>query len=400
MKARYDFDRFIERRGTSSLKWDSSMRLTGVDDLLPLWVADMDFEAPQEIRQAMSRRLEHGVYGYSVEPESFFRALEEWIRRRHGWETRREWMLTSPGVIPCLSAAILALTAPGDGIIIQPPVYHLFAMRINGNRRRVVENPLVLSGARWEIDFEGLERAIDADTRMLILCSPHNPVGRVWTRQELERLVEICSRHGVIIVSDEIHYDLVMPGFRHIPIASLSPEASNITVTLVAATKTFNLAGLGGSVAIVENAELRKRLDATQHAVFGGLGNVFAAVASEAAWREGERWLEELLAYIHANYQFAASFFREHLPAVGVLPLEGTYLPLVDMRSLGWTDDELSERLRRRGGVWLDEGLKFGHGGQGFQRLNLACPRAILSDALERVARALSSAAASAPHAG
>jgi cystathionine beta-lyase len=400
MKARYDFDRFIERRGTSSLKWDSSRRLTGVDDLLPLWVADMDFEAPQEIRQAMSRRLEHGVYGYSVEPESFFRALEEWIRRRHGWETRREWMLTSPGVIPCLSAAILALTAPGDGIIIQPPVYHLFAMRINGNGRRVVENPLVLSGARWEIDFEGLERAIDADTRMLILCSPHNPVGRVWTRQELERLLEICSRHRVIIVSDEIHYDLVMPGFRHIPIASLSPEASNITVTLVAATKTFNLAGLGGSVAIVENAELRKRLDATQHAVFGGLGNVFAAVASEAAWREGERWLEELLVYIFANYQFAASFLRERLPALGVLPLEGTYLPLVDMRSLGWTDDELSERLRRRGGVWLDEGRKFGHGGQGFQRLNLACPRAILSDALERVARALSSAAASAPHPG
>jgi cysteine-S-conjugate beta-lyase len=391
MKARYDFDRIIERRGTSSLKWDSSRRLTGLDGLLPLWVADMDFEAPPEIRQAMSRRLEHGVYGYTVEPETYFQAAAEWIRRRHGWETSREWTLSSPGVIPSLSAAILALTDPGDGIIIQPPVYHLFAMRISANGRRVVENPLVLSGTRWEIDLEGLERCIDARTRMLVLCSPHNPVGRVWTPQELEGLVEVCSRHRIIIVSDEIHFDLVMPGFRHVPIASLSPQASSITVTLVAATKTFNLAGLGGSLAIVENRELRQRLDATQHALFGGLINVFAAAASEAAWREGERWLEELLAYLSANYRFAVSFLAERLPAVRMLPLEGTYLPLVDMRSLGWTDDALIERLRRKGGVWLDEGRKFGLGGQGFQRLNLACPRSILSDALELVARALSS---------
>ena len=260
-----------------------------MDGLLPLWVADMDFEAPPEIREPMARRLEHGIYGYTVEPESYFQAARQWMRKRHTWNVERDWMLASPGVIPCLSAAILAFTSPGDGIIIQPPVYHPFAMRITGNGRRVVENPLVLSGTRWEIDFEGLEKVIDAGTRMLILCSPHNPVGRVWTRQELERLAGICVRKGIIIVSDEIHFDLIMPGFKHVPIASLSREVSQATVTLVAATKTFNIAGLGGSIAIAESPELRKRLDATQHAVFAGLANAFAATASEAAWREGEQ---------------------------------------------------------------------------------------------------------------
>ncbi|MGO9412870.1 MAG: MalY/PatB family protein [Spirochaetia bacterium] len=400
MSARYNFDRIIERRGTASLKWDSSVRLTGMDGLLPLWVADMDFEAPPEIREPMARRLEHGIYGYTVEPESYFQAARQWMRKRHTWNVERDWMLASPGVIPCLSAAILAFTSPGDGIIIQPPVYHPFAMRITGNGRRVVENPLVLSGTRWEIDFEGLEKVIDAGTRMLILCSPHNPVGRVWRRQELERLAGICVRKGIIIVSDEIHFDLIMPGFKHVPIASLSREVSQATVTLVAATKTFNIAGLGGSIAIAESLELRKRLDATQHAVFAGLANAFAATASEAAWREGESWLDELLAYVEANYRFTVSFLEERLPTVRVLPLEGTYLPLMDLRGLGLTDDELLDRLRRTGGVWLDEGRKFGRGGQGFQRLNVACPRAILSDALERVARALSSAARSAPRPG
>jgi len=381
------------------LKWDSSMRLTGLDGLLPFWVADMDFDAPPEIREALARRLQHGIYGYTVEPESYFQAAEQWLERRHGWKVKRDWMLASPGVIPCLSAAILALTDPGDGVVIQPPVYHPFAMRVTGNGRRVVENPLVLSGAKWEMDLDGLDRAIDSGTRMLILCSPHNPVSRVWTRGELERLVEVCARRKIVIVSDEIHFDLVMPGFRHVPIASLSPEASRITVTLFAATKTFNLAGLGGSLAVAEDPELRKRLDAAQHAVFAGLANVFAAAASEAAWRNGGRWLEELLVYIEGNYRFVVSFLAQRLPAVRAFPLEGTYLAFLDMRLLGLSDDELTDRLRRVGGVWLDEGRKFGRGGQGFQRLNLACSRAVLSDGLERVVRALSSAVPSTPHA-
>ncbi len=389
MNRKHDFDRIVERRGTSSLKWDYSRKYTGRYGLLPLWVADMDFEAPPEIRAAIERRAAHGVYGYTVEPESWFDAAGHWIQRRHGWTVKREWMLASPGVIPCLSAAILALTEPGDGIVIQPPVYHPFGIRVIANGRRVVENPLLLSGDRWEIDFDQLAGAIDHRTRMLILCSPHNPVGRVWSREELERLVDICRRTGVVIVSDEIHADLVMPGFRHVPIASLSPEASGITVTLLAATKTFNLAGLGGSLAVVADPGLRRRLDSAQRAVFAGIANAFAAAASEAAWRHAEGWLDDLLAYVQANYRFTVSFFARRIPAVRVFPLEGTYLALLDMRSLGLTDEELSDRLRLRGGVWLDEGSKFGRGGGGMQRLNLACPRATLSDGLEGVARAL-----------
>jgi len=385
----YDFDRVVDRRGTSSLKWDSSRKYTGRDSLLPLWVADMDFEAPREIRDAIARRAEHGIFGYTMEPESLFEAARQWLQRRHGWSVDRDWMLASPGVIPCLSAAILALTEPGDGVIIQPPVYHPFAMRITANGRRVVENALRLAGERWEIDFDDLERRIDERTRMLILCSPHNPVSRVWSREDLQRLAAICVSGNVIIVSDEIHCDLVMPGFRHIPVASVSEEASSRSVTLVAATKTFNLAGLGGSLAIVPDADMRRRLDAAQHAVFAGIGNAFAAAASEAAWRTGAQWLDELLAYVQGNYRFTVSFLSKRLAAVRAFPLEGTYLALLDMRALGLTDDELTDLLQREGGVWLDEGRRFGCGGQGMERLNLACPRATLSDGLERVVRAL-----------
>lgn len=386
----YDFDRLIDRRDTSSLKWDYAKRFTGHEDLLPLWVADMDFEAPREIREALERRMAHGVYGYTLEPDSYFEAAAAWLERRHGWNVSRDWMLASPGVIPCLSAAILALTEPGDGIVIQPPVYHPFALRVKGNGRRVVENPLRLSGDRWEMDIAGLRRAIDERTRMLVLCSPHNPVGRVWSTDELAALVEVCVEKGVTIVSDEIHADLVMPGCHHVPIASLSEQAARITVTLMAATKTFNLAGLGGSIAIVADDDKRKRLDSVQHSVFAGIANVFAAAASEAAWRHGETWLEELLSYVQGNYRHMVSFLAARLPAVRSFPLEGTYLPLLDMRGLGLSDRELQDRLRGAGKVWLDEGIKFGRGGEGCQRVNLACPRAVLSDGLERVARAFS----------
>ncbi|HVP17835.1 MAG TPA: PatB family C-S lyase [Spirochaetia bacterium] len=396
----YDFDRVIDRRGTSSLKWDYGRKFTGRDALLPLWVADMDFEAPPEIRAALARRAQHGIYGYTLEPESLFEAAQLWLQGRHGWSVRRDWMLSSPGVIPCLSAAILALTEPGEGIIIQPPVYHPFATRITANGRRVVENPLRLTGDRWEIDFEDLPRRMDQRTRMLILCSPHNPVSRVWSREDLERLVDLCVSRNVIIVSDEIHCDLVMSGFRHIPVASLSDEASRRVVTLVAATKTFNLAGLGGSLAIVADSGMRRRLDAAQRAIFTGACNAFAAAASEAAWRSGRRWLDELLAYVEENYRFTVSFLARRLPAVRAFPLEGTYLALLDMRALGLSDDELTDRLQREGGVWLDEGRRFGSGGQGLERLNLACPRAILSDGLERVALALAPSARAARRGG
>jgi cysteine-S-conjugate beta-lyase len=378
----------IERRGTSSLKWDYDEKFCGRGGQLPLWVADMDFAAPPEIVRAVEKRVAHPVYGYTLEPESYFEAARAWLCRRHGWEVPREWMRASPGVIPSLSAAILALTGPGDGIVIQPPVYHPFAHRIVDNGRRVVANPLRLSGGRWEMDLEALEGLVDPGTRMLVLCSPHNPVSRVWDRQTLERLAGFCARRGIVVVSDEIHCDLVMPGARHLPIASLSEESAQNTLTLVAATKTFNLAGLGGSIAIIPSEGLRGRFDAEQHAIFAGIANAPAAAAAEAAWRHGREWLDQLLVYLAENYRFTVEFLAGRLPRVKAFPLEGTYLAWLDVRDLGLADAEVKERLLQSR-VWLDEGVKFGREGRGFQRLNLACPRSILAEGLERMAAAL-----------
>jgi cystathionine beta-lyase len=345
----------------------------------------MDFEAPPEIVEALRARVEHGVFGYTLEPDSWFDAAAGWLRHRHGWEVRREWMLPSPGVIPSMVFAVLGLTEPGDGIVIQPPVYYPFAQRIGAHTRRVVENPLKPTGGRWEMDLEGLEKVVDERTRMLVLCSPHNPVCRVWDRKTLHALADFCLRRNIVVVSDEIHSDLVMAGFRHVPFASLSHEAAACSVTLVSATKSFNLAGLGGSLTIIPDAGLRARFDTVQHSVAAGPANAFSAAAAEAAWRRGERWLEALLGYLQANYRFLAGFLAENLPRVTLAPLEGTYLAWMDMRALLLSDDQIKEKLQRNAGLWLDEGRMFGPGGEGFQRLNLACPRAILSDAAERL---------------
>ena len=384
----YDFDSIIQRRGTSSLKWDFDQKFAGVSGLLPLWVADMDFLAPPEIQEAVRRRVEHGIYGYTLEPESWVEAAAAWLQARHAWSVKREWMMASPGVIPSLVASILALTEPGDGIIIQTPVYFPFSLRIKGNGRRVMENPLVLTGRRWEMDLDHLSSLVDERTRMLVLCSPHNPVGRVWEKRTLERLVEICARHRIVIVSDEIHADLVMPGHRHLPVASVSAEAAAITVTLVAPTKTFNLAGMGGSVAIVPDPALRAKVDASHHAIFAGVANAAAVAATEAAWRHGARWLDDLLVYLGGNYAWLVRALGEKLPAVPVFPLEGTYLPLLDMRGLRLTETEVRIRLLRTAGVWLEQGSSFGRAAEGFQRINIACPRVLLEQAVERVASA------------
>jgi cysteine-S-conjugate beta-lyase len=384
----YDFDTVVDRHGTDSVKWDFEKLFTGMTGLLPLWVADMDFPAPPEIMSAIRRRVDHPVFGYVREPDSYFEAAAAWLARRHHWAVRREWMVTSPGVIPSLAAAILAFTRPGDGIVIQPPVYHPFAMRVKSNGRRVVENPLVVRDGAWQMDLDGLEKVIDQGTRMLVLCSPHNPVGRVWERETLVRLAEICRARGVLVVSDEIHNDLVMPGHRHTPIAAISEASAANTVTLVAATKTFNIAGLGGSLAIVADDVRRKAFETQQYAIFSGVANAVAVAASEAAWRHGEAWLEELLVYIKGNDDLVKTFLAARLPSVGTFPLEGTYLAFLDMGRFGLTEANLKERLQRDAHVWLDEGTKFGRGGECMQRLNLACPRPVLAEALERMAGA------------
>jgi cystathionine beta-lyase len=391
-----NLDRRIERRGTASLKWDFQKRLAGEEGLLPLWVADMDFPSPREVQAALRRRIRHPVYGYTLEPESWYQAAMEWTRSRHGWDLERDWLLACPGVVPAIDLAILAFSAPGDGVVIQPPVYHPFASCIRSNGRQVLENPLRLEGSRYSPDLEQLEEGLTgrapqsrAPARMLLLCSPHNPVARVWRREELEALAEVCLRRGLILVSDEIHCDLVLPGHRHLPTASLSKEVAQRTVTLLSATKTFNLAGLGGSLAVIPDPELRRRFRAAKEALWTSAANALSVVAAEAAWRHGAPWLERVLAYVAANYRFLADFLVAELPAARVLPLEGTYLAWLDLRALGFSDAELKRRILREARLWLDDGPKFGTGGRGFQRLNLACPRTTLREALERLVRAL-----------
>jgi cystathionine beta-lyase len=396
----YDLDTPIDRRGTASLKWDFAKRHTGLEGpLLPLWVADMDFPAPVEVVEALRRRAEHPVYGYTLEPESYFQAAMAWLERRHGWRVERSWLVSCPGVVPAINLALLAWSQPGDGVVIQPPVYYPFGESIRNNGRRVVENALHLlpeqgppgeaSPGRYAMDLEALERRIDTRTRLLVLCSPHNPVARVWQREELEALVELCRRRGLVLVSDEIHHDLVMPGHHHLPAAALSSEAAGITVTLTSATKTFNLAGLGGSLAIIPDPALRRAFGAMRDSLWTDIANAFAVVATEAAWRHGESWLEQVLAYVQDNYRLLLDFLANQLPAARVFPLEGTYLAWVDLRGLGCSDEELKERILKEAGVWLDDGPMFGTGGKGFQRINLACPRVTLTDALQRMVRAL-----------
>jgi cystathionine beta-lyase len=384
----FDFDTLPDRRGTASLKWDFAGRIAGREGLLPLWVADMDFAAPPAIAEAVARRAAHGVFGYTLEPESYFEAAIHWLADRHGWNVRREWLLAAPGVVQTISAALLAASTPGDRIVIQPPVYYPFALRIRANGRAVVENPLVLDGDRYRMDLEGLERELAAGARMLILCSPHNPGGRAWTAEELERAAGLCTQYGAVIVSDEIHADLMLPGRQHVPVATVSEAAARITITCVSATKTFNLAGLGGSLAIVSDEGLRMRLKAVAEAQWGGTANCFAAAASEAAWRHGADWLDAMLAYVAGNFAYLADRLPRELPAARVLPLEATYLAWIDLRRLDMSDEEARTRLLDAG-VWLDEGRKFGSGGEGFQRLNLACPRFVLDRAVDGMVRAL-----------
>jgi len=386
---KYDFDTPVDRRGTASIKWDFSKRFTGLEDLIPLWVADMDFPACFEVVEALKRRADHGVFGYTLEPESYYRAVIDWMKRRHGWEIRRGWMLSAPGVVPSLNLALLAYSQPGDRVIIQPPVYYPFKESILKVRRRVAENPLILDGDRYTMDFDQLEKLIDRRTRLLILCSPHNPVARVWLKEELERLVEICLRHNIIILSDEIHHDLTLKGNRHFPTAFLSKEAAGITVTFTSATKTFNLAGLGCSLVIASDKHLRDRFRSTLQSIWTGIANALSAVATETAYRYGESWLEQVLEYVQGNYDFLVSHLAERLPEARVFPMEGTYLAWVDLRSLGMSDEELKQWILGRARVWLDDGPMFGTGGEGFQRINLACPRRTLNKALEAMVQVL-----------
>jgi len=385
----YDFDTIIDRHGTSSSKWDRREKAVGVPDVVPMWVADMDFASPLPVVEALRERVDHGIFGYTERTGSYYAALASWMQRRFDWDIQKKKIVFTPGVIVALNLIIQAYTQPGDKVIIQQPVYHPFSYAILNNKRQLINNQLQIQNGRYVMDLDQLKKSIDSRTRLLILCSPHNPVGRVWTKEELLRLAEICLDNNIIIVSDEIHADLVLKGQVHTPTATLSEEIADIVVTCTAPTKTFNIAGLGVANTIISNSKLYDQFYATVNNAGLEMTNVFAKVAIEAAYNHGEEWLLRLLDYLQGNYKFLVSFLKSHIPQISVFPLEGTYLAWLDFRKLGLSDKDMKYFLIHEAKVWLDEGTKFGGGGKGFQRMNIGCPRKLLEEGLTRIANAL-----------
>jgi len=385
----YNFDKEYDRAATDSLKWADRLQRCGSDEVLPLWVADMDFACPPAVVEAIEERAAHPIYGYPIRSESWYSAIASWFERRNGWKIDPSWIVYAPGVVPALNFAVQAYTEPGDKVIIQPPVYYPFPKAIVGNGRTIVENPLILEGNTYRMDFEGLESLIDSRTRMLVLSSPHNPVGRVWKREELENLVEICFRKELVLVSDEIHSDLILGENAHICSASLSAQSAAITVTLTAPNKTFNTAGLTMGCAIVPDPKLRSAFAAAVGRSGINVSNIFGNVALEAAYTKGEPWLEALLVYLKGNLAFLDAYLRDKIPQLSVFPLEGTYLAWIDCRGLGLSDEALSDLFMKQAKLWIDEGTMFGTCGSGFVRINLACPRAHIAEAMVRLEKAV-----------
>ena len=379
----FNFDEIIDRRGTSSVKWDEN---PDVD--FPLWVADMDFRAAPAITEALGARLRHGVFGYATASDSFYEAVTQWHLRRHGVEYRREWMILVPGVVPALSAVLRAMTSPGQGVLMLTPVYNCFFSSVRNMGCRTEECALLRRGDSFAIDYDDLERrAAKDDVRVMMLCSPHNPSGRMWTEGELRRVADICRRNGVFVRVDEIHCELAMPGHTFVPYASLGEPYLQSCCICTAASKCFNIAGLQCSQVIVPNAGLRSRIDraVNVHEVcdVGPLG----LLATEAAYRGGEPWLDELLPYLWQNYTAVRQLLRDECPALGVCDLEATYLMWIDVRATGLTSEAFCQRLRAEHGVRLCPGSMYGADGEGYVRLNLASPRRLLLEGAARVAR-------------
>jgi len=385
---KFDFDEIIDRRGSGSYKHDYSARYFGGYDVIPMWVADMDFRVPPAVTEALAARLSHDIYGYHVRGDSFYDSIIGWFLRRHGWEVAREWIQFSPGVVPALNICVEAFTSPGDGVIVQPPVYHLFFSAVLDHGRRLLYNDLLYRNGRYEIDFDGLESLMRGGARMLFFCSPHNPAGRVWTEQELQALLSLCSRYGVIVISDEIHCDIVYPGHRHVPLASVSGASRCRILTCVSPSKTFNIAGLSTAAVISEDRELLKCFKKRLQSLHMGGGTIFGDIALEAAYNLGEPWLSALLDYLVVNRDMAVSIINGNKRGIRALVPEATFLLWLDCRSLGIGDNTLRDLFVKEAGVGPSEGRIFGPGGNGFQRLNIACPRPVLNIALEKLVRA------------
>jgi len=390
---KYDFDKVVERRGSNSMKWDTDVRtmVSGINypvgGLLPLWVADMDFEAAPEIREAMAERLNHGIFGYTFMPDSCYEAIIDWEEKYHGWKMKEEWLMFVPGAVPAAHMAVQAYCQPGDRVILQYPVYYPFFRTILNNGTHIANNPLKIVNGAYEIDFEDFEQqARDPRTSLFILCSPHNPVGRVWKPEELERMGKICADNGVVVLADELHCDITMPGYRHTPFATLNEACLNNSVTIIAPSKTFNLAGLQATIVAIPDKKLRLNFKNILARNSISDLNLFAITAMEAAYRRGRPWLDEALAYIHGNYEFLVNYLKENLPQAKPFALEGTYMAWIDFRALEKDPMALQKKMLTEAKLWLDEGHIFGPEGNGFERIVLACPRSILKECLDRIA--------------
>lgn len=383
------FDQPIDRLGTNSVKWDDKKRFFNGEDVLPLWVADMDFACPPCVTEALVKRAQHPIYGYPGISQEMFGAVIGWMQRRFGVEVQQEWLVTLPGVVPGLHYAIDAFTEPGDKVIVQSPVYYPFYQSVRNRGRTLVENPLKETDGYYAIDFDDLRSKIDEQTKMLILCSPHNPVGRVWSREELTTLAEICVEHDLLIVSDELHCDLVYEKGTHIPIFSLSPEIAERSITFIAPSKTFNLAGLFTSVAIAPNPRVAREFRAAMGKTGIEFVNLFGIEALTAAYQGGDEWLDSLLHYLRGNAEYIQQFLQERMPQVTMRLPEATYLGWIDFRALGLSTAELKQLMIHEAGVGLSDGVSFGERGAGFQRINFACPRSILEEGMERIWRAV-----------
>ena len=384
-----NFDEIIDRRNTSCLKHDFAVERSYPADILPFWVADMDFRAPAPVIDALKVRAEHGIFGYTQIKDDYFAVLRNWFRTRHAWDIERSELIITPGVVFAIATAIRAFTEPGDAVLIQQPVYYPFANMIRQNKRTLVDNPLRLIEGRYQIDFEDFEQKIvEHGVKLFILCSPHNPVGRVWTRAELEQIAAVCLRHNVIVVADEIHEEFIRPGFRHIPFTSLSEEAAAVTITCTSPSKTFNLAGLQISNIFIRNAELRRRFKDELSRTGYDEPNTLGLTGAKAAYEHGAAWLTELLAYLEENNARTKAFLAQHLPKVRLVEPEGTYLLWLDFRAYGLSDEALNEKIICDAHLWLDDGPIFGAGGSGFQRINIACPWSTLENGLEHLAKA------------
>jgi cystathionine beta-lyase len=384
----YSFDEIIDREGTACVKWDLRDKVFGNSDVLPMWVADMDFKTPDFITNAVIQRASHPVYGYSYRTEGYYTSIINWTKSHHGWTIERDWISFSPGVVPVLYMATLAFTEPGDKVLIQTPVYPPFFDAVQKNDRQLVLNPLILKNNRYEIDFEDLDQKLP-EVKMMIISNPHNPVGRVWTKDELLEIGRLCLKHKVLLISDEIHCDLVFNAYKHIPTASLSPEISDNTITCIASSKTFNTAGLSTSNVVASNKVLREKLDKVIQSVHIDSGNLFGSVASEAAYTHGEEWHKLLIGYLESNVNIIRSFLTEKLPAIKLIEPEGTYLLWLDFRELGMSQPDLVSFLIHKARLGLNDGTAFGTDGTGFMRINIGCPKSMLLEGLHRLDAAL-----------